>query len=121
MSVSTQVMIISSSRNGAAISWVNDELQRRDVERRQQLAPLSTDLAGGTQPFGLYVWAAAFNYVSPYLIQELVCEADWAIPEQVFVIEASHDYEVHPRSSTVAELRDELRGSDGSEPRAVSP
>lgn len=109
MSVSTQVMIVSSSPDSAAISHVNEELGRQDTERHQQFAEISMDLAGGTQPFELYVWAAAFNYVSPYLVQEMICEADWAIPERVFVIERSHDYEIDPCSSTVAELRAEQR------------
>lgn len=108
MSVSTQVMIVSSSPDAAAIAQLNEELGRRDTERQQQFVQLSTDLAGGTQPFELHIWAANFNYVSPYLVQELICEAAWADPERVFVIESSHDYEIGPRSSTVAELRAEL-------------
>ena len=108
MSVSTQVIVISGSPNAAAISRVNDELQRRDVERQQKLEPLNNDLAGGTQPLNLHVWGAAFNYVSPYLVQEAICNADWAIPEQTFIIEASHDYEIDPRCTTVAQLRDDL-------------
>jgi hypothetical protein len=100
-------MIVSSSPNVAAISQVNEALYRQDAERHQQFAEISTSLAGGTQPFGLHVWAAAFNYVSPYLVRELICEAEWALPEHVFVIESSHDFEVDPCASSVAELRAE--------------
>jgi hypothetical protein len=93
MSLITDVVIVTMSREDQAIAHVNAHLLATD-ERKQQLTPLDMRAAGGSKVASACVYAAAFNYIHLAELKEALLTAPWRIPEWVTICIDSEDCDI---------------------------
>lgn len=94
MSLITNVVLIAPIFEGTEIPGLTDPLPFDD-DRHQRLERMNTGMAGGTKVFCDSIYAAAFNYVSPFDLRDWLATLPWGWRQPIIFIDLEGDEAVH--------------------------